>query len=308
MPAWPFSKVSSIGLDIRTNEIRWLHLRHSRRNHVIEGFGIIPWPYSLGEAGCWEALSSLLASLVAHYRLQQLPTVIALPLSAVFIKHIQLSPDFTADELQAEAHARIQRDLVGIEQEISIDFAVTHADEFSKNMLVAATKTDYLSQYLAAINKSGLQVKVVDVDAYVLAYAAYTLLALPLNIPDAIAVLDIHRNVFTLVVFQCDDILFSHSGEIVQTGNSYTTIKQVLQLYATTCKHAPLKQILLCGNRDQLTVLDDYIVDEFSLHVQWADTFLQLPLASSLDSLGWETMSSHFLACYGLAIRKLSSW
>ncbi|OGT46588.1 MAG: hypothetical protein A3E83_07250 [Gammaproteobacteria bacterium RIFCSPHIGHO2_12_FULL_41_20] len=305
MPVWPFF-TSSLVLDIRTNEIRWLKIRYGRQR-IVEDFGIIPWRGSLEESHSWGELTAALQLFVQAHRLQQLATAIALPMHAVFSKRIQLSASLTEQELQEEVYAHIQRDLLGMDEQVSIDFSILDSDVYVKHILVVAAKKDYLSHYVGVINQAGLQVKVVDVDGYALVRAVSYVSALSSEMTDAIAVFDLCHSGFMLVVFQQQYIVFTQREDLAGR-DVYLQIKQALQSYATTCRYAPIQQLILCGTHIQCEEIRDFIAKEFAFSVSFLSAFPRIPIAAHVDLQAWQNRLPDLLVCYGLAMRKRILW
>lgn len=152
-----------IGLDLYSNEIRLLQLRHKKDRWVIEKSAMIPLPYGAmieRKIQQPEVVMTHLQALVQETDTHGARVTIGLPIQSVISKKIPVS------ELGLLRH--VNDYFPGMNEVLAYDYL-----KMDEDVLLIATRHDELMNYIRVIEGAGLKLSIVDVDVYALVRAAH---------------------------------------------------------------------------------------------------------------------------------------
>lgn len=162
----PFSQHSILGLDIQADGIRLVKLNKKRQ---IERMLTKPVPDQVfweGKLTNWEKLHVCLSELVIEERLNGMAAAICLPHDQVKMQRIQLPVSLSDADIEAEIFLHLQKDLFPARDTVRIDYSILAQQENAMEIFFVAASDNYLSQYVACVNASGLKVKIIEVDVF----------------------------------------------------------------------------------------------------------------------------------------------
>lgn len=162
-----------LGLDVSSSAVKLLELSQTNGQHRVESFGIAPLPVDAFDENRLyqpQAITDAVTKLIETCRPDANAAAIAINSSLVITKVVQV--DASLSETEIEQQIRLQeapRILPFPMEEVSLDFEImgpNHYNEAQLDVLIAASRAEHVEGCVAAIEASGLDVKVVDVESY----------------------------------------------------------------------------------------------------------------------------------------------
>lgn len=156
--------------------------------------------------------------------IKQGQAIAAVPSSAVIIKRIELSKEFTELELEEQVKVEADQFIPYPLDEVALDFEIvgespSHPD--LNEILIVACRRDDVDQREDAINAGGLVCDVVDVDTYAIERVFPMLLQEDLKAEEMVAVVDVGATTLTLNVIRDHKIIYNREQSF--GGNDLTT-------------------------------------------------------------------------------------
>ena len=293
-----------MGLDIQPDAIRLVKLKKIRHRYHVECIIVIDIPRDIfadGKIRQWSLLRDLLLEVIAANHLHGLPAAINLPSSLVRMQNIQLPYGLSDAEIMMEVDGYVRRDLPGMQEALCIDFSIkSHHDTGVMEVFFAATKEEYLLQYVDCVNATGLDVKVVDVDIHALHRAVSFDLRQSGDMIGAHAMLYITQVSASLIVFDAHEILYHQHWDFSSMPGM---LKKNVDLYLAT-NRITLHKLILGGTREGIARISEDAGQHWKMPVHFPNPFTQMILTEEVDTTFLTHAPGLMIAC-GLAMREM---
>ena len=270
-----------LGLDITTSSIKLIELASSGGQYRVESYAAEPTPAnSMNEKSLVDpqAIGDAIRRAVKRSGASGVDVAIAISGDAAITKVIQMPKGLRDAELEAQVEMQADQYIPFPMDEVSYDFEVlgpSEKDADSVDVLLVASRTDNVEQRRAAVSAAGLNVKLVDVEAFALENACKLMTH---QMPDGgidrtIAVADFGASSTTFSVLRNLKIVYTR--DFAFGGQQLT--EEIMRTYGLTMEEAgrAKKEGGLPSNF-QAEVLDPFIDDM----TQQVSRSLQFYLAS----------------------------
>lgn len=159
-----------IGLDIGSSSIKFVELKNKRGRVYVHQVGLVPLaPETIVEGAIIDNfdLINTIKQLISAYRIKNRRVAISVSGTPVIVKRLTLAY-MTDKELEQTIDWEVERYLPFDLSEVNIDYHVLKSDEGKNQMdvLIAAVKKEIIEEYLSVVSEAGLELRVVDVDAF----------------------------------------------------------------------------------------------------------------------------------------------
>lgn len=161
-----------VGIDISSCTVKLLELSHSPQGYRVESYGVETLPADAmheKEIKDIEAVGTAIDRLVKRTRAKAKYGAISVSGSAVITKVIQMSAHFSEQELATQIQLEADRHIPYPLQEIYMDFQILGPSNKNPELidvLLAASRSDYIDTRVQALTIGGITTKVVDIEAY----------------------------------------------------------------------------------------------------------------------------------------------
>lgn len=306
------SRTSSvIGLDIRMNEVRLIQLRHEKQTYWLEHIEIIALPPRAimdAKIQMIDQVAACLHAEVKRLQLEGMPAVVALPIQSVITKRIQVTKNSINEPKQNEFTENISRHFPGVTQELCYDYAVLPATDILQDQaLLVATRSEQLNNYVNAVERSGLLVKIVDVDIYALARAAkFTQPAISLM--SMVAILEVSVSSVQCVVLHKDEVIYHLQFDYVDVNEISTKINSAIQLCCSTHHVKQMDAIYFSGDDQVVVSIIKTMKTTSNVPMQTLNPFQTMLMSSTLSFEKVQAVSPRMMVCCGLAMRRMPEW
>ncbi len=293
-----------LGLDIQATFMRLLQIKNTRQGWLVEKMVESKLPVDIaceGKITRWDILEEVLANWIAELGVAGMPVAIHIPSQLVHRQRLSVPEGFSTQEIMAEIRVKMQRDLPGMQDELSIDFSeMSTTNKNEREVMFAVCRREYLLRYQQCIEASGLRVKIIDVDAYALlrAITADEILA----DQESVFFLHLTPESATLSVFHRQELMFYQSW--------YSAQDCLLQLSSTLERCQAIAPTLMFDKL--LVVAPDFLTNCLMQDPIWhgqivcINPFVSLSFAKSID-LAFANLSGYLIAL-GLAMREVPVW
>jgi len=172
-----FRSGTALGVDIGSARIKAVELSRSGGGAVIRAAGSVPTPAGAIQEGRItdpQAVGRALRELVASAGIRTRNSVASVSGQVAVVREVRM-PKLPPAEVKAAARFEVERYLPYPIAEVTYDTFVV--GEFKDNgntrldVLVAAARTDVLSQHVTALKAAGLEPEILDVESFALARA-----------------------------------------------------------------------------------------------------------------------------------------
>jgi Tfp pilus assembly PilM family ATPase len=293
---------SVIGVDIRLNEIRFIHLRQTKQKHSIEAAEVIEFPAGVivdGKIKAPDKVIQGIRALVQQTEVQHYATCVALPAQSVMTNRIQLLKRLTAAERLQEIEENISRYFPDFSRELCYDYAVlSDSNDLHNTVVWVATRQEQLNDYVNVVEQAGLSVKAVDVDLYALARAAKYAIGKQAT-QDLIALLDVSIDSVLFVVLHNDEVTYHLQWDYAEIDEIYAKLNGAFQWYCSTHPSTHFNHLYLSGDREKITTILSQISNKIPIHAQPIPLFQDKHHAILFEKM---------MVCYGLALRRMPTW
>lgn len=271
------------GVDISSSSIKLVELSHSRSSgYTLECCAIEPLERGWIEDGNIENFDAVVAAfrrVVKSSGTSARRVALALPMSVVSTKKIQLVSGFTELEMEAQVEAEASQYIPFPLEEVRLDFCVmgpTAEEGGDVDVLLAAARKDKVEDRQAIAEEAGLTVGVIDVDMFAARLAALNAIDhLRLGSKSVVAVFQIGGSSTTVQVLSNGEAVYER--ELGFGGDQLT--ESMTRQYGFTLQEAETKKRLGDVPKDFETTLVPEFVDNVSGEVARA---LQLFLTSTV--------------------------
>ncbi len=210
-----------LGVDIGTSSVKTVQLKHSGRKHELAHMGIAPLPPEAIVDGAimdGGAVIAALQQIFDEHKMTARDVAVAVSGHSVIIKPIKMplmKPQELAESIQWEAEQHIPFAI----EDVNLDYEILRSPPGAVEMdvLLVAVKKDIISEYLTVASSAGLNVVVVDVDAFAVANAYEA--AYDVGSDEVVALLHVGAAVTTVSILRGGILLFTRDSVI--GGNRY---------------------------------------------------------------------------------------
>lgn len=285
-----------LGLDIQVDGIRLIKLRKTKHKHTLEQTAFTPLlPLTVTESGVkrWDEVQAALTPLVAMHGCHGLPVCICLPADMVRMQSITLPSELSDIEIETEIMMCLQREQPGLQDPLAIDFVKTHSNqtEYMK-VYFSAVREKYVANYIACINASGLDVKVVDIDAYAIQRVILSHTAAN-KVDDSLSITICLRGQDKMLTIFDEQKMIFHQRCYAQ--DDY--VMQIMQGIKLVTVSRSIVSVTICGAEQESKEMSARIQDEWqckTIYWQTQDVF--------------QHCTTDWLAAFGAAMREMPAW
>ncbi|MCL6270591.1 pilus assembly protein PilM [Sansalvadorimonas sp. 2012CJ34-2] len=214
-----FKKKSSavLGIDISSASVKLLELSRSGGGYKVQSYAVEPLPSNAvveKNINELEAVGDSISKLLTKSKTSLKNVAVAVAGSAVITKSLEMDASLSEDEMESQISVEADQYIPYPLDEVAMDFEVQDISDDNPervNVLVAACRKDNVDNREAVLNLAGLQVKVVDVEAYAME-RAFELVEPQLDLAgdsSLVAIVDIGSTMTTLNVLENGKIIYT---------------------------------------------------------------------------------------------------
>ena len=162
---------SLVGLDIGSHSIKIVELKHLKKRYELLNFGVAQLPPEAIVDGVImdsSVVAETIKNLYSNLKIKNKSVATSVAGHSLIVKKIQL-PQMTEEELEEQIQWEAEQYIPFEIDEVNIDFQILGSlpeEEGQMEVLLVAVKKDIINDYVAVISEAGLNVSVVDVDAF----------------------------------------------------------------------------------------------------------------------------------------------
>lgn len=247
---------SVLGIDISSTSVKVIEISRTGDQYCVEGYGRVILPENVMEGNVIkdvDAVATSIKNLLTSANLTCKQVACAVPESAAISKVIQINDGLSEQEIEELVITEADKYIPYPIDEINIDFNVLGPSAKNSAMvdvLIVASRTENVTNRIEAMNRAGLEAKIVDVESYAVERAAQMLIPeLPAGGDKKnIAIIDIGAVYTHLFVLHSMKIIFSREEEF----GSKQLIDGVMQKY-------DMKRQEAIASMEQGTLPEDYV-------------------------------------------------
>jgi type IV pilus assembly protein PilM len=343
-------KTHLVGLDIGSRTIKIAEVVDKKTTQIFKSFHTIDIEPGLIEEGTVkdpETVSKSIRELYAKAKLKEKNVAISIGGYSVIVKKINVQ-SMTDDELQETIHFEAEQYIPFDISDVNLDFQILGESEHNPNqmsVLLVAAKKEMINEYINLVQMTGLNLCVIDVDAF----ALQNIFEFSYNPGDEnIALIDIGASKTSLNILKDNSSVFmrdvslgcgqinekiaslvecslAEAEEIKHGGQSEiispedlssiissavtawcTEIKRALDFFYSTFPEDQITKIILSGGGANIKEFRQLLAVETSTDVEIINPFQNFSINSDrFDSSYLEQIAPQAAICMGLAIRKI---
>jgi Tfp pilus assembly PilM family ATPase len=305
------SHSSSIGLDIRLNEIRFIHLRYISNTPRIEAIECIALPAHAiveGRIKLPESVIQTLRTLVQKTHTQHLSTCMTLPAQGVISKRFQWLKKLTSKEQKRQAEEQLVSHFPGFSHELCYDYNIlSELDDSHENVLLVATRQEQLNDYIHVAERAELSVKIIDVDTYALARAVRFVMAEKCDFSQ-IAILHVELNSVLFIVMNDNEIMYHSCWNDNNIEQISTKLNNAIQVFYSTYPQLPLNDLYISGEAEQVADVLPKIQNAFNMKINRLRLFQEVNVNPAISLGETKNFSENMMVCFGAALRRMPKW
>jgi len=218
-----FKKNELVGLDIGTSSVKVIQLKRAGKGFELLHLGIAAIPPETIVDGVImdaNAVVSTINQIFAENAIKTKDVAVAVSGHSVIVKKIRMT-QMKEEELRESIQWEAEQYIPFAIEDVNIDFQIIGpptAESQEMDIILVAVKKDIINDYQAIISSAGLQVAVVDVDAFALENA-YTA-SYGINPNELVALVNLGAAVMTINILKNGVSAFTRDS--VFGGNRYT--------------------------------------------------------------------------------------
>jgi type IV pilus assembly protein PilM len=343
-------KTHLIGLDIGSRTIKIAEVVDKKTTQIFKGFHTINIEPGLIEEGTIkdpETVSKSIRELYHKAKLKEKNVAISIGGYSVIVKKINVQ-NMTEDELQETIHLEAEQYIPFDISDVNLDFQILGESEHNPNMmsvLLVAAKKEMINEYINLVQMTGLNLCVIDVDAF----ALQNIFEFTYDPGDEnIALIDIGASKTSLNILKDNSSVFmrdvslgcgqinekiaslvecslAEAEEIKHSGQSEiissedlsiiisstvtdwcTEIKRALDFFYSTFPEDQITKIILSGGGANIKEFRQLLAMATSTDVEIINPFRNFSIDSNRFASSYlEQIAPQAAICMGLAIRKI---
>ena len=241
-----------VGLDIGTSSVKAVELKPSGKGYELLHLGVAPLPQEAIVDGAimdGGAVVSAIQQIFNEHRIGTKDVAVGVSGHSVIIKPIKM-PLMKEGELAESIQWEAEQHIPFAIEDVNLDYQILQAPPGAMEMevLLVAVKKDIINEYLTVASAAGLNVAVVDVDAFALENAFEA--SYETSPGEVAALLNIGAAVTTINIVQGGVPLFTRDSTV--GGNRYNeSIQKMLGL-----SHEQAETLKLGGQGEGYTSVD----------------------------------------------------
>jgi len=338
-----------IGIDIGSSSVKLIQLSTSGSNYRIDAFAVEPVPegsVSEGVISEPEQIADAIKKAMQRGNFKAKHCAMAVTGSAVITKVINLPADLSEEDIEGQIEVEAGQYIPFPREEVSLDFEVLGPSPRNADLLeilLAASKTEHVDARLEVAELIGLNVSIVDVEAYAIANA-FDLVRKSAGIDEAetIGVLNIGSTVSSMIVLRGNRSIYSreHSfgghqlieecmrrygmdaeqagflqrGEEPPAGfedevlepfrqNVIQQISRALQFYSSSSEYSSINTLFITGGGASIPGLAEAVGNEVGISCEVADPLKDLRVAPKVNANALDQARPSLTTACGLALR-----
>ena len=339
-----------VGIDINSAGVKLVEISAHHGTHQIEGFFKESLPQGVIEGHTIknsQAVTECVARAVEKGRIHGKQAIVAVPDAAVITKTILINTGLSEREIEEFIFLESENYAPYSSDEINVDFQIMDpslSNSAMHEVHVFVSRSEKVNERVIAVNRAGLEVKVVDIESFAMQRSAQLLIKESFNgmrgkgqFDTMVALIDIGVIEIRLVVLQGTHVIFTReeewdpqplifalrqqSSEELACDKSAVwneathlqalmdglllQIKRLLQFFFSTSQHQSIDAIILAGEMAGLPRLLPVVQEKMGIVRSIANPYSSLNVNKNLDyQLLLDLSPSMMLAC-GLALRRL---
>jgi type IV pilus assembly protein PilM len=343
-------KTHLIGLDIGSRTIKIAEVVDKKTSQIFKNFHTVNIEPGLIEEGTVkdpETVSKFIRELYKKAKLKEKNVAISIGGYSVIVKKINVQ-NMTEDELQETIHFEAEQYIPFDISDVNLDFQILGESEHNPNqmsVLLVAAKKEMINEYINLVQMAGLNLCVIDVDAF----ALQNIFEFSYNPGDEnIALIDIGASKTSLNILkdnssvfmrdvslgcgqinekiaslaecsltEAEEIKHGEPSEIISPEDLSTIIssavtdwcteiKRALDFFYSTFPEDQITKIILSGGGANIKEFRRLLAVETSTDVEIINPFQNFSIDSDrFDASYLEQIAPQAAICMGLAIRKI---
>ena len=335
-----------IGIDISSTSVKVLELSRSGNGYRVESYSVEPLPTNAvveKNISDVDAVGNTLRKALKRANTKAKLAAVAVPASAAISKLITMPANLSDDELESQIQLEADQYIPYSLDEVNLDFEVLGQSEGNpetRDVLLAASRTENVEIRTNAVELSGLTAKIVDIESYAMEGACRLLGDVD---PEAIvAVIDVGATMTSINVMHLNNLIYTReqafggrqlTEEIMRRfGLSYdeaglaktegglpdnyvpevlepfkeTMAQQVhrlLQFFYAASQYNEVSSIILAGGCASIPGVDELIESQTGITTTIANPFTGMSFSSRVSQQRLGNDAPAMMIACGLALR-----
>jgi Tfp pilus assembly PilM family ATPase len=278
---------------------------------IVEQMEVLDLPHGAMKEGKIQSVDLVIDSvrrIVQRLKIEKMPTAIALPIQNVTHKRIQWIKTLSRNNIEKTIEDNLSRYFPGVAQDLCYDYIrLPQANKMHDTVLLTATRHDHLNEYVNTIERTGLSVKIVDVDIYALVRATRTAMVNePLS--SLTAIVEFNPDIAQLIVFNQNEIVLHQELDCRDTQVFYNKFSSTIQLYYSAHSIGVLNKIYISGDTENMSQIMTYMKEHLEIPIHPIDLFQSVIFSSSISKDKKTLFSKKMMVSFGLALRRMPPW
>ncbi|CAH0991873.1 Cell division protein FtsA [Sinobacterium norvegicum] len=338
-----------LGLDVSSTSVKLLEISNAGGKYKVESYAVATLPPGAVVEKNINDLDGVRDSVIKAQQLSKSKVknvAVAVAGSAVILKNIEMDAGLNDYDMEQQIVAEADQYIPYALDEVAIDFDVlgtVEGNDDVADVLLAACRKENVDMRVDAIERAGLQPKVVDIEAYAME-RSFKLLQSNLALDDdkVIALIDIGATMTTLNVFHggqsvytreqlfggkqlTEDIQRRYGMSVAEAGlakkqgglpDDYDSevlnpfrdavvqqITRALQFFFSATQYNDIDFAILAGGVASLEGLAEKVQEGLGVGVETANPFAEMAVASKVDALALSNDAPSLMIACGLAMR-----
>lgn len=214
---------SLVGLDIGSHSVKVVELKHLKKRYELKSFGVAQLPPEAIVDGVImdsSVVAESIRNLYANLKIKNKNVATSVAGHSLIVKKIQL-PLMTEDELEEQIQWEAEQYIPFEIDEVNIDFQILGplpGEDAQMEVLLVAVKKDIINDYTAVIAEAGLNVQVVDIDAF--AVENLFEVCYPDRLDKTVVLIDIGAGIMSINILKNGTSTFTR--DITMGGSNFT--------------------------------------------------------------------------------------
>lgn len=338
-----------MGVDVSSTSVKLVELASSGGELRLENYIIRPLPEKAVQekniqdpAAVAESIRQALSLMKPRHR----AAAVAVAGSAVITKTIEMNASFSDAELENQIVVEADQYIPYPLSEVALDFErqpLSDPEAETADVLLAACRRENVDSRVHALEDGGLDVHVVDIEAFAMERACSLLQGQLGGVPEMLSVIDVGASAVTLYVLRNGRILYTreqlfggnqlleqvqlqfslspaeaeralrrgelppeYSSEILPAFREQLIeqINRALQFFFSSSHYNEVDHIVLAGGVAVLDGLSSRLQESSGTPVTVANPFLNLAVADKINGSALATDAPALMIACGLAMRK----
>lgn len=302
-----------IGLDIGTSAIKLVEMD---ANKMIVHHALAPLPPGAvvnKEVHDGHAVTQALKRVLDDWNSTCKNVAIAIPDNQIMSKVIQLDAGLSESEIETHLSLESEKYFSYPLADIHFDFHIQDKSASANNLannfevvdvLLVAARKDVCEARITPIQAAGLQVQIMDIEAYAIERAIIQNKDFVQT--GLLAVVDLGISMMTLHILKKAQCIFTRSEIVMPTETEHnaavlTKLQRLMQFFFSTHHADEIQQILLAGGLALVPDLEKQIAETLQINVGIADPFIATPFADDRTRENLISIAPRMLLSCGLA-------